>query len=272
MRNNHRNTTLIVPQGTLPSTSNYTITPINTRTFDFFGLGTQQHESPSTLLGREIERAIQLGDVDSPGERWEQRGVLNFTPSEAPRGSTVLAGRLTSSPTTTSTQITECIQIDFPASFQLGSRNRAFNRSDIVYLLSSALCYRIVQVRKTLAGIGKRPTVWPRQRQYLHNHELRLWKNDLRVIPGGRVPLHPRFALDIGHDQLSSYGHLDILLALREERAIYFVTAWQRCGEGWIERGAALFDKNTFVQLDIEVGTNFWCRSAIKAEKPSLWN
>ncbi|KAG0572591.1 hypothetical protein KC19_VG108300 [Ceratodon purpureus] len=71
LRSNYDNTTLTPRQAALPSPSDYTVVPVTSRTPDFCGSRMQQQDSPSALLGREIERAVQLGDVSSPSTQFE---------------------------------------------------------------------------------------------------------------------------------------------------------------------------------------------------------
>jgi hypothetical protein len=53
----------------------------------------------------------------------------------------------------------------------------------------------------------------------------------------------------------SAFGHYDLVLTLREEGVHFYLAAWQRTREGFLERGAAIFSRN-FMQLDIEVPQN----------------
>jgi hypothetical protein len=150
-------------------------------------------------------------------------------------------------------------------------RKESLGRSDLLNLLITPVCYKIHQLRRRFPTELCRPAKWPRLRTEASLQRLQLYKDDLYFVPGEPHPLHPNHITKFGLIDSRTIHNREALLTLRAEEDNLFLTVWEKQGQGWKERGSAIFVYATYALVDVEILSHKTIRVPVPRESHNVW-
>ena len=153
----------------------------------------------------------------------------------------------------------------------IGVKGCSLGRSELLSLTTSVLCQHLHQLWKHLSSVEQRQPTWPRERRRVKVAAFRLFRSDVHVMPGGQHPIN--LPVSHYHDRDNTLHILDkeVILTLRTEAYVLFLTIWEKADEWWLERASAIFSYEEYKLLDLEILAHDVIRHPIQKEEAHDW-